>query len=157
MARYNAPGLITTVSTTPGKQMCSITALTGATTLRRAWVYDISFGTTTAPADTFLNLQAHRVTTAGTGATSTAYALDAGDAASLMTVNLGAFSIEPTVTTVGNLLNVPLNQRASYRWVAAPGGELIVPATTANGIAVGASSAGPSYAGNAAGSTHYFE
>lgn len=156
MARYNAPGLIATCATTPGKQMVGITAATGATTLRRAWIYEIDFGTTSTPADTFLNLQAHRSTTAGTGAAAIAYPLDAADAASLMTVATGAMSAEPAIAVVGSLLNIPLNQRASYRWVAAPGGELVVPATNTVGIAVGASSAG-AYTGNAAGSVHYWE
>ena len=43
------------------------------------------------------------------------------------------YTIDPTTTA--EMLRVPLNHRASYRWVAAPGGELVWPATANNGIA----------------------
>jgi hypothetical protein len=40
----------------------------------------------------------------------------------------------PTLTAGATLLNWAQNQRATFRWVAAPGKELVIPATTAYGI-----------------------
>jgi hypothetical protein len=34
------------------------------------------------------------------------------------------------------MLSVGLNQRATFRWVAVPGGELIVPATSDNWVGI---------------------
>jgi hypothetical protein len=45
-------------------------------------------------------------------------------------------TVEPTFTAAAILLNIPLNQRATFRWVAAPGGELVMPATAANGFGI---------------------
>ncbi|OHB75584.1 MAG: hypothetical protein A2W31_00820 [Planctomycetes bacterium RBG_16_64_10] len=41
-------------------------------------------------------------------------------------------TVEPTYTT--ELLRFSINQQATFRWVAAPDGELIAPATASNGI-----------------------
>ena len=43
-------------------------------------------------------------------------------------------TVEPTYTAIASLLDIALNQRATFRWVAAPGSELMAPATAANGI-----------------------
>jgi len=45
-------------------------------------------------------------------------------------------TVEPTYTAGAFLLTVDLNQRATFRWVAPPGGELVTPATNANGAGV---------------------
>jgi hypothetical protein len=42
-------------------------------------------------------------------------------------------SAEPTYTASKELFRVPVNQRVTARWVAAPGGELKLPATQNNG------------------------
>jgi hypothetical protein len=53
------------------------------------------------------------------------------------------------------LLQVAVNQRASYRWVAAPGGEFVIPATNVAGIGVRAKS--PAYASTATSSMSFWE
>ena len=45
-------------------------------------------------------------------------------------------SVEPTETADSELVALSLNQRASISWLANPGSELIMPATTNNGISV---------------------
>jgi hypothetical protein len=61
-------------------------------------------------------------------------ALDPANAAAAAVFVLTA-SAQPTITALSDLLNIPHNQRATFRWVAAPGGEIIVPATAAAGVA----------------------
>ena len=41
---------------------------------------------------------------------------------------------EPTYTSNTEVLEIPLNHRATFRWVAAPGSEIITPATDNNGL-----------------------
>jgi hypothetical protein len=137
------------------KTLLSVTALTGATTLRRGWIYDIEFGADGTPADNVIVFKVDRQTTVGTGTAATAAPLDAADAAALLvsTVNNTA---EPG--TVNNtLLEIPVNQRSSYRWVTIPGSgaELVVPAVTVNGIGCRAKS--PAYTGTGIARVHFFE
>ncbi len=47
-----------------------------------------------------------------------------------------ALSVNPTQTASAYLLTVPLNQRATFRWVAVPGKELVTPATASNGAVI---------------------
>lgn len=140
--------------TTTLKTLAALTAATGATTLRKAWVYDVLFGTDGTPADNAMTFQIDRQSTVGTGTSATPIALDSGDAAALITATVN-HTVEPTVTANSTLLSVGINQRASYRWVAAPGGELVVPATNTNGIGLRAKS--PAYTGTATGTLHFYE
>jgi len=105
------------------------------TQARRGKIYDILFGSEAVPADAGLLWQFNRYTAAGTSTAVTPQALDPADAAFLGQAGEN-HTVEPTYTANAILLNVPLNQRATFRWVAAPGGELVYPATTANGIGV---------------------
>lgn len=140
--------------TTTYKTLMSLTAATGATTLRRAWIYDIMFGADGTPADNAMTYKVDRQTTVGTGTAATPAGTDVADAAALITGNVNS-TIEPTVTANTQLVEIPVNQRASYRWVAAPGGELVVPATNVAGIGVRAKS--PAYTGTALATLHYWE
>lgn len=108
-----------------------------ATNMRRAKVYDLMFGCNAAPADNAFIYQAIRTTTVGTGSAVTPVALNTADGAlsAGATVVTDTITADPTFSGVA-MLNVPLNQRASMRWVAAPGGELVIPATANNGIAL---------------------
>jgi len=140
------------------KTLLSVTSLTGATTLRRAWIYDVMVGTDGTPADNAVNWIVNRQTTASTGTAHTPTPLEGpnptGDATALIvgTVN---YTIEPTVTDQTGLVQLGVNQRASYRWVAYPGGELVVPAVTANGIGVRAKS--PAYTSTATACVNLWE
>ena len=108
-----------------------VAARCDAVVLGRGMVYDYNVGTVTAPADNIFEQLIMRVTDAGTGAAVTPSPLDVADTASIFDAT-DTFTIDPTTTA--ELLRIPLNHRASYRWVAAPGGELVWPATANNGI-----------------------
>jgi hypothetical protein len=111
--------------------------IVGGTTVR-VKIYDLCMGSDATPADQATKYALQRSTTAGTTPTTaiTPQALDAADPAAVAVGNQGTFAANPTLTANAFLLQWSQNQRATYRWVAAPGKELIVPATSANGIAL---------------------
>lgn len=122
------------------KTLAEVTAAT--TALRRGWIYDVMIGTLGTPADTSYQFDISRATTIGTGTAATAFPLDPADgvASTVGTVN---HTVEPTYTATpaNSVFNLGINQRASYRWVAAPGSELVWPATNLNGLGLRAQSA----------------
>lgn len=99
--------------------------------MRRIKIYDWTVGSDAAPGDTALTWRALRTSTAGTSSAVTPSPLDLADAA-CVSVAGQAFTVNPTLGVV--LMDIPLNQRASFRWVAAPGSELVVPAVANAGI-----------------------
>lgn len=102
-----------------------------ATTVRPR-VFDLLVGSSTTPADQTWQLVVGRSTTTGTAASNpAALGLDPNEAAALATVGI-THSAEPTYTAGGSLLDVSINQRATFRWVASPGCELMAPATASN-------------------------
>lgn len=106
------------------------------TRARRARVYDIVFGSEATPADAAILWTVRRCSGAGTaGATVVPQNLDPASATTEYDAG-EAHSSDPTFTAAAILLNIPLNQRATFRWVAAPGGELVMPATAANGAGI---------------------
>lgn len=106
-----------------------------AASMRRIRVSDFMVGQegTVGDAPTLYTVQ--RCTTTGTRSAVTPQPLDPADAACVATAGEN-HSVEPTYTANAILLNVALNQRATFRWVAAPGGELVIPATANNGIGI---------------------
>lgn len=107
-----------------------------AAAVSRISVYDLILGSDAVAADNAFEYVLQRLTndhlTPG-GSAITPQALDPSDpAASAEAVE--APTGEPTYTAGAILLQIPLNQRATFRWVAAPGGELIIPDTNDNGI-----------------------
>jgi hypothetical protein len=121
------------------KSALSVFATTGA--LRRGKVYDVLIGTDGTPADNAIDWDISRMTVDGTGTAATPNALDPADAAMLATAKVN-YTAEPTVTAASSVWQVGVNQRASYRWVAAPGSELVYPATANNGLVLRAKSGG---------------
>jgi hypothetical protein len=130
MANY-AVDFQRTASTTAS--VFSLTA-ESTTVARRMKVYDFIFGSEATPADAAILWTVNRCTTEGTGTSVTHAPLDTADSVSTA-IALENLTIEPTHTASTTLLNVALNQRATFRWVAAPGGEIVIPATDENGIA----------------------
>jgi hypothetical protein len=109
----------------------------GTTARRQKW-YDIIFGTSSTPADAAISWTVTRVSAAGAGTaggTVTPAVLDPADAAALADTH-EAFSAEPTTYDSEPLLRVSLNQRATFRWVAAPGSELVTAATVSIGAGI---------------------
>lgn len=124
------------------------TTFTNPQALKRGKLYDILIGTNGTPADNYVEYQVARVTVSTTAvftgtvsSVSSAYMLDPADAAfgALVTMNATAGSTAVITQTGGQLWYVGVNQRASYRWVAAPGSELLYPANSSaspNGLSL---------------------
>jgi len=148
------------------KTLCCVAASTQAAVvapgLRRGKLYDILIGTNGTPADNYMEFAVQRATITTSGSAwagslssgSSAMALDLADQAmegftGVNSSNEGQVSLAATPTP----WYIGINQRASYRWVAAPGSELIYPAqssaTGQNGLVLQARSGG--YTGTATG------
>ncbi len=116
------------------KTLIQVTAAT--TGLKRGKVYDVMFGTLGTPADQSYEYDVSRCTTLGTGgSTPVAAPLDSADVASSAVATADPTS-EGTYTAATSMIYLAVNQRASYRWVAAPGSELMYPATNLNGFGI---------------------
>ena len=140
--RYHQDGFNTLTSTADS----AATLTVNASTAHRIWLYEINMGNVGTPADLTSMYLIGQTTDAGNSAgaiTPTLLSDAAGQAArSVFHSNL---TTEPTyvntsttsglaVVADGDLLRVPLNHRATYRWVAPPGGEFVAPATTTDGF-----------------------
>jgi len=144
----------TAVSTVAGATgLDAVGELTSVTSVRPR-IYDIIFGQGGTPADNVVRWEVPRQTTSATGTAAVENALDPGapaaDALAEEEITSG-----PTVTADSQVLDFDLNQRATFRWVAAPGGEIVLPATAANGCFFNASSA--AYTGIARVTVHWEE
>jgi hypothetical protein len=133
----------------------SLLGMTAATALlRRGKIYDVLFGTNGTPADNYVEYDLSQQTTAGTPTVVTLKANDQADGTP-GTVGSANYTAEGTITANSSALYVGVNQRASYRWVAAPGGEIVFPATNLAGYAFRARSA--AYTGTATCAMHVDE
>lgn len=108
---------------------------------RRARIYDWTLGCGASPADNAFTHIGQRCTTAGTGNSLTPNALDSADTLATTIVCKDTVTVDPTLTASAFAFRKALNQRATFRWVAAPYGELLIPATASNGFALGLSAA----------------
>lgn len=126
--RYSVDGQDTNTAAT------TILGLTSAATVRPK-LYDMVMGSDATPADNAAEYVLQRYTAAGTVTAVTPQALDPGDPAALASAG-EAHTVEPTYTSNAIMLQWAQNQRATFRWVAAPGGEIVLPATAANGVGV---------------------
>ena len=106
--------------------------ITSAATIRPA-IYEIVIGSGATPADNAWEFIIGRYTAAGTSTAFTPIALDPADPASLASSGWN-HSVEPTYTANAYVLRIAGNMRAAVRWLAAPGKELKMPATAANGL-----------------------
>ncbi len=59
-------------------------------------------------------------------------ALDSADPAALCFWASAWTTTQPTITAVTSVIQITMNQRATFRWVAVPDSELVVPASVAN-------------------------
>lgn len=132
MGRYSAEFNRAAASATLAMGIAQATA----TTPRRLKIYDFMMGSEAAPADNTNLWTLDRITTgAPTGGTAvTPAALDPADPVSLFDAVEGTITVNPTIGA--RALSIPVNQRSTFRWVAAPGSEIVTPATDNNGIAI---------------------
>lgn len=106
----------------------------GATTVRPR-VYEFTMGITTAPNSTDQQgafAIGRWTTSAGTTTSATPNPVDPSDVASTSTAGI-TYTAEPTYAAT-YLFSNAMNQRATFRWVAVPGYELVNPATATTGI-----------------------
>ena len=129
--------------------------------LSRAKIFDLLVGTNGTPGDTALMWSVQRATagstTAFTGyASSVNTALDQADATTKMSVVVNSCQETGYTYTATNVpWYVGVNQRASYRWVAAPGSEIVLPATSSAGAGLRVKS--PTYTGTGTATTFWSE
>ncbi len=115
-----------------GSSLSTVIANVAATTVKPR-VYEWIFGTAGTPADNAMVYTVQRHSAIGTGDTLTEQPLDPDDPAALSACT-GNHSGEPTYTANLMLLVVALNQRATFRWVAPPRGEMTLAASATAGV-----------------------
>ena len=104
-------------------------------------IHQIVLGSDATPADVATRYDVLRHTGAGTGGTAVLEKPVDPQAAAASCNLRGGTMTEPTYET-SFLLEIPLNQRATFTWIANPGRELRTTAGTANGIGVRSISSG---------------
>jgi formaldehyde-activating enzyme involved in methanogenesis len=127
MGRYSAPTTKGTTSTTVGAAAVEAPAAS----MRRVKIYDLILGSEATPADNAFKCRLTRTTTASTGTAVTPAPLDPADAAAVTLVKENV-TVEGTLGA--ELVEIPLNQRATFRWVAREGSEIVIPATANAGV-----------------------
>lgn len=137
------------------KTILATIATTGVTgpgfQVRRGKVYDLTIGTNATPADNVVEWAIERATAgstftyAGIVSSIAATALDPADSVMAAFAIANSTAENFTVTANSQVLYLGINQRASYRWVANPGSELVWPATSSAGFVLRARS--PAYTG----------
>ena len=128
MAAYSIDGSQAVAS--PADTTMSLAA--DGTTPRRNKISEFTIGSEATPADNALVHTLQRLTAEGTFTAVTPQPLDPADAAALSDAGEN-HTVEPTYTANEILHKIAMNQRATYRWVAAPGKEFVLPATANNG------------------------
>ena len=126
MRRYSASG-----NSAAGTNVTILEVV--ASTSTRGRIYDIMIGSDQAPADIATKFRLIRGTVAGAGTAFTPTALDPADPAGLLTAQQGTFTAQ-TKTANSQMLEIALNQRASYRFVSVPDSEIVIPATASNWV-----------------------
>lgn len=130
MAKYANQILKATTSTTIG--VGSLEAPTSS--FRRVRLCELICGSDAATLGTSnFRWEVQRSTTASTGTSVTPEPLDSAEAAcaAVLKSNL---TVQGTNTAGKIPLTIPLNEQATFRWVANPGFEIIIPATANNGL-----------------------
>ena len=136
MARYSASGTQTLQATDDASTDATALTIAAQSTAHRNWIYEFNFANQGTPADQVSVYTVARITAATTtaaGTTVTPSLLDLADRAA-QSKCLENLTTEPTYTANQQLLEIPLNHRATFRWVAAPGGEIVTPATNNAGV-----------------------
>jgi hypothetical protein len=136
MARYSV-----TMQRTASATLDVGSVINAAASPRRFELFDIFMGSEATPGDFAFLYTVNKRTGAATGGTAPAVAPlnDSDTIASTLVANQA-----PSANGAGSgvKLSIPLNQRATFRWVAAPGSEIVSPATTSNGYSIATPTAG---------------
>jgi hypothetical protein len=130
MAKY---GTVPNATLTTTKTFASLVAAGSGP--RRSRTIDIICGVDGTPGDTAVRYQFQRCTAGGTNTAVDTPALDPADAAATMVAGRN-HSAEPTYTASTVFMNIVFNQRSTVRWFAAPGEEIVTPASANNGYGI---------------------
>jgi hypothetical protein len=127
---YSDSGNQATTSTS-NKTATSLQSIAGL----RPEIYEFTIGAASAPnsTDCTINGTLQASTTAGTSTAFTPFALDPKYSAASAICGIN-FTVEPTYTAGSTYWVMGINQRATYRWVAAPGGNIAIVGTANNGV-----------------------
>ena len=128
MARFSTVGSMALIA---AKTVLSVIASTSV----MPKVYDIVLSSSSTPNDYSAQFKFQRFSADGTATAVTPQKLDFNGAAAVAT-SKHTYTAEPTLTANEILLQLAHNQRATTRWVAAPGSELIIPALAGDGLAL---------------------
>jgi hypothetical protein len=131
------------------KTILAVTAATGATTLRRGWLYEFEIGADAVPNSTdcpiIYNIMVQTAAGTITSVTPNPVDVGGGDAAALLNYGANA-TVEGTYTASSSLFYLGLNQRASQKQIFRDEkSSLIIPAVNLKGLAMCAKS--PNYSG----------
>ena len=129
MAVFSASGNQNLSSST----ITALTILANASTANRTWINEFIIADEGTPADNVVLHTVARATAEGTATEVVPTRMDVADREAQSNVGEN-HSGEPTYTSTEEVLEFALNTRATFRWVAAPDSEIIVPATNNNGI-----------------------
>lgn len=127
-----------------------------ATAPTRLKLYEVIIGSQATPADQAVEYNIRRVTdekTTGSGNSVTPVRLDLDDRTANMTAQEAptdpeADDSDPTYES-GQVLEIALNQRATFRWIAAPGSELVADAAEDNGFGLDVAATTSAHSANA--------
>lgn len=128
MSEYSTRG---SMALAAAKTVLSVIA---ATTVRPK-ISDIVLSSPSSPNDYSAEFFLQRFSADGTGTSVTPQPLDFNEVAARAT-SKHTYTAEPTLTANEILLQFAHNQRATVRWVAQPGKELVIPALAGDGIAL---------------------
>ena len=132
----------------------AILQITNATTLRGK-IYDFSVSASGAMEDDTVQYDVLRFTVAPTDTTVTPRALDPAAPAAVHSDCGENGGTSGTITANTEVFNQGIHVRAAYRWVAVPGGEIVLSAVAANGVVWRALAS--SYTGTVEATAHFEE
>lgn len=128
MPRYTCTGSIAASSA------LGVVGITAGNAPRRARILEYTLGCDSLPGtEVVLRYTLDRFAASGTFTSTTPNPLDSADAA-CTTVGGQNWTVNPALGA--NLDDFALNMRATFRWVAQPGSELVMPATLGAGLFV---------------------
>lgn len=149
--RYGSTGNQATVAST-NKTMLSLTGGTGVL----ARIYDLLVGADGTPDDRAMVYSAQRHTADGTNTAVTPEPLDADRALAAEVAGGENHTAEPTVAGIP-VIELPVNLRATFRWMAAPGGELVTALTLNSGFSFRVREPSGNYVSSAKATVHHEE
>lgn len=128
-AKFTASGSQTLTSS--AVTSLGINAVTAS--LRRAFISEFIIADVGTPADNVVLHTAQRYSADGTNTQVVPTRLDLADAEADTAAGEN-HTVEPTYTATEEVFEIALNTRATFRWVAAPGYEIVIPATDEAGV-----------------------